>query len=185
MPFNILKAHDAFLYDSDCEEDIKVVEEDAELSIWEIWKQITKKMQTEEDVDNLEHLNVIQLGNNIRSEVTKKHYPPNLIEKTDVIIKDIPNFFVSDIQYYNMFFDTLVLNNEKLTNESLAEEHLTVFQSENPFMKFFYGVISTLVSEALAQNSDTWLGTLLELQSFMAMDGISMSKYLNNKFPAW
>jgi hypothetical protein len=59
---------------------------------------------------SLENLNVIQLGNKIGSESTRKYYPKDLIDKTEMIIKEIPDSFVEDQDFYNRIFDTIVSN---------------------------------------------------------------------------
>jgi hypothetical protein len=56
----------------------------------------------------LKRLNVIQLGDKIGSEITRKHYPKNLIEKTEMRREEIPDSFVEDVEFFNKFFDTLV-----------------------------------------------------------------------------
>ncbi|KAG2203357.1 hypothetical protein INT47_010055 [Mucor saturninus] len=53
--------------------------------IWELWKKVLENIQTQNDTDSLENLNVIQLGNKIGSESTRKYYPEHLIDKTEMI----------------------------------------------------------------------------------------------------
>lgn len=51
-------------------------------------------MQTQDDVGkfSLERLNVIQVGNKIGSQVTRKYYPKDLVSKTDIIFEEIPDY---------------------------------------------------------------------------------------------
>ncbi|KAI8889756.1 hypothetical protein K501DRAFT_170257, partial [Backusella circina FSU 941] len=95
------------------EEEIEiVVEEDVKLGIWELWKKVLENMQTQNDIEkySLENLNVIQIGKNIGSELTRKYYPKDLIDKTEMITKEIPDSFVKDQDFYNIIFDTIVSN---------------------------------------------------------------------------
>ncbi|CAO3703874.1 unnamed protein product [Rhizopus stolonifer] len=141
------------------EEEIEmVVEEDVKLGIWELWKKVLENMQTQNNVDkySLENLNVIQLGNKIGSETTRKYYPKNLIYKTEMIIKEIPDFFVEDQDFYNRVFDMMTLADEKSLNEFLAEIYFSVFKSNKPFMKFFHAVVQSFASGLFIEDSDIY-----------------------------
>lgn len=67
---------------------------------------------------SLESLDVIQIEKNIDSELTtKKYYPKDLIDKTAMIIKEIPDSFVKDQDFYNRIFDTIVRNTFSVWNK--------------------------------------------------------------------
>lgn len=65
---------------------------------------------------NLDNLNVIQIGNKIGSESTRRYYPRDLIDKTEMIIKEIPDSFRDDHDFYNNIFDTIVSNSLSVWN---------------------------------------------------------------------
>ncbi|KAI8988030.1 hypothetical protein BDF20DRAFT_910577 [Mycotypha africana] len=110
----------------------------------------------EEDV-KLEKLNVVQIGRNIGSELTRKYYPKNLIDKTEMITKEIPDSFVKDQDFYNRIFDTITLAKEQSSNELLAEVYFSVFKSNEPFMKFFHVVVHHCdVSGMFIEDSDIY-----------------------------
>ncbi|KAG2197232.1 hypothetical protein INT47_003607, partial [Mucor saturninus] len=73
-------------YDSweDTSEEEIVVEEDVEMNVWDVWKEILKTMQNDGNIDkySLEHLNIVQLGNKHGSKFTREYYPKELIKKT-------------------------------------------------------------------------------------------------------
>ncbi|KAG1139478.1 hypothetical protein G6F37_010271 [Rhizopus arrhizus] len=92
----------------------------------------------------LENLNVIQLGNKIGSESTRKYYPKDLIDKTEMIIKEIPDSFVKDQDFYNRIFDTITLADEQSSNELLAEVYFSVFKSTY----FCYGVSGLFIEDS-------------------------------------
>ncbi|KAI9030059.1 hypothetical protein CLU79DRAFT_695079, partial [Phycomyces nitens] len=101
-------------------------------------------------------LNIIQLGNRIGSESTRKYYPKHLIDKTEVIIKEIPDSFVEDRDFYNKIFDTIILGDEQASNELMAQIHFSVFMSNKPFMKFFHAVVQSFVSGLFIEDSDVY-----------------------------
>ncbi|KAG0757962.1 hypothetical protein G6F16_009984 [Rhizopus arrhizus] len=145
------------IWESEEETEI-VVEEDVKLGIWEFWKKVLENMQTQNDIDKyiLENLNVIQLGNKIGSESTRKYYPKDLIDKTEMIIKEIPDSFVKDQDFYNRIFDTITLADEQSSNELLAEVYFSIFKSNKPFMKFFHVVVQSFVSGLFIEDSDAY-----------------------------
>ncbi|KAI8373982.1 hypothetical protein EDC96DRAFT_9902 [Choanephora cucurbitarum] len=158
-----LAQNETLCYDTDdefeSEEEMQVVvEEDVKFGIWELWKKVLENMQAQNDIDkySLENLNIIQLGNKIGSESTRKYYPKDLIDKTDIIIKNTPDFFVKDQDFYNRIFDTIILADEQSSNELLAEVYLKVLESKDPFMTFFHTVVQAFVSELFIKDSDVY-----------------------------
>ncbi|KAG0823875.1 hypothetical protein G6F19_010636 [Rhizopus arrhizus] len=147
------------LYDSwegtEGEEEI-VVEEDIEINVWDIWKKILDTMQRDGDIDSLEHLNIVQLGNKLGSKITREYYPKNLIKKTGLTLEEIPCSFVEDNEFYNNIFDTIALSDEFSSNEVLVEAASLVFKSNNPFMKFFHTVLQSFVSGLFIDDSDVY-----------------------------
>lgn len=115
-------------------------------------------MQAQNDTDrySLENLNVVQLGNKIGSESTRKYYPKHLIDKTEMIIKEILDSFVEHQDFYNRIFDTITLADEQSSNELLAEVYFSVFKSNKPFMKFFHAVVQLFVSGLFIEDSDVY-----------------------------
>ncbi|CEG80358.1 hypothetical protein RMATCC62417_14710 [Rhizopus microsporus] len=157
-------SYESLYYDTDdefveSEEETEiVVEEDVKLDIWELWKKVLENMQTQNDIGkySLENLNVIQLGKKTGPESTRKYYPKDLIDKTEMIIKEIPDSFVKDQDFYNRIFDTITLADEQSSNELLAELYFSVFKSNVPFMKFFHVVVQSFVSGLFIGDSDVY-----------------------------
>lgn len=96
---------------------------------------------------SLEALNIIQLGKS--SHLTRKYYPEDLVEDTGFVIKEIPDFFTNDQDFYSEIFDVICFEDQKIATDMLAEEYLKVYKSKNPFKQFFYTVVKTFVSEML------------------------------------
>ncbi|KAG2237507.1 hypothetical protein INT48_005543, partial [Thamnidium elegans] len=92
----------------------------------------------------------------IGSESARKYYPKDLIDKTEMIIKEIPDSFVEDQDFYNRIFDTITLADEQSSNELLAEVYFSVFKSNRPFRKFFHVVVQSFVSGLVIEDSDVY-----------------------------
>ncbi|ORE02665.1 hypothetical protein BCV72DRAFT_234362 [Rhizopus microsporus var. microsporus] len=93
---------------------------------------------------NLEHLNIVQLGNKLGSKTTQVYYPRNLIKRTGLTLEEIPCSFVDDNEFCNNIFDTTALSDEFFSNDVLVEAASLVFKSNNSFVKFFHTVLLSL-----------------------------------------
>lgn len=126
-----------------------------EKGIWECWKEVLQKMQEQDDVDvySLERLNIIQIGKKLGSCATRKYYPKDLIIKTNMIIEEIPDYFVEDRDFYNGIFDKMAEGDDDASKEYLASLHYFVYTSNKPLMKFFYAVVDSLFSGLFARDS--------------------------------
>ncbi|CAO3664813.1 unnamed protein product [Rhizopus stolonifer] len=60
------------------------------------------------NIDSLEHLNIIQLGNKLGSKIIREYYPKHLIKRTALTPKEIPCSFAEDNEFYSSIFDTLM-----------------------------------------------------------------------------
>ncbi|KAI8367889.1 hypothetical protein EDC96DRAFT_506427 [Choanephora cucurbitarum] len=65
---------------TDSEEEV-LVEEDVEMNVWDVWKNIPEAMQRDGNIDkySLEHLDIVQLGNNLGSKITREYYNSRFI----------------------------------------------------------------------------------------------------------
>ncbi|CAO3657010.1 unnamed protein product [Mucor hiemalis] len=122
-----------------------------ETNIWEIWSIVLSYVDTCDDPNidineySLEHLGIIQLGDGIGNNTTRKLFPKDLITTSnDILRKEQVDIFSHFRTLYNSFFKALNQSVESC-EELLMRYILKVKKSENRGLIFCYKVFSTYI----------------------------------------